>query len=67
MKGIMNIFFILYIAVSLFILLWAVLFPLFMGMKDFPTWTGYIAYPLSVIIFISQKNVLQYFHNKDII
>lgn len=63
----MNILFILYSFASLMILGWAILFPFGIGMKDFPSWTGWITYPLALIIMASQKKVLHYFNQKNIL
>lgn len=62
-----NILFILYLFASLMTLGWAILFPFGIGMKDFPTWTGWITYSLTLIIMASQRKVLQYFSQKNVL
>lgn len=55
-----------YIIGSMFILCMAILFPVGYGMKDFPNWTGFIIYPLSLLIMASQEEVLNYFDTKTL-
>ena len=62
-----NILFILYSFASMMILGWAILFPFGIGMKDFPIWTGWFTYPMALIIMASQRKVLQYFTQKNVL
>lgn len=55
--------FIVYSIVSVFIMGWAILYPLMIGVKDFPTWSVWIVYPLTILIMASQKKVLDWFFN----
>lgn len=66
-KFFINCLFLLYMFSSMMILGWAMIFPFGIGMKDFPTWTGWIAYPLTLIICASQSQIFKFFDKKDVL
>lgn len=51
----------LYTMSSVSILCFAIIYPLALGSKDFPSWSGYIVYPLAFIICVTQKECMSYF------
>lgn len=55
---------IIYLAFSLFILMYAMLFPFSIGMKDNPDWIGWILYPLAIVVMATQNKAINYFENK---
>lgn len=64
-----NILFLLYSIASMLILGWAMLFPFGIGMKGFDevSWTGWITYPLALIIGASQGQVFNYFNKHNVL
>lgn len=46
---------------SLFLLAWMFLFPLAASDPDFPAWTGWISYPLGILVIATQSAVMEWF------
>ncbi len=59
-----NIVLILYVCISCFILGIAMLFPFLARYENFPIWTAWIIYPVTILIMSSQNKMTLYFINK---
>jgi len=60
-KWILEILFFAYGGISLFILLWTTFFPFIAALEPAWRWTGWIAIPLTAVIAITQREVIQFF------
>lgn len=68
MKKIMlNMLFLSYSAVAMFIMGAAIFFPFAAQYDDFPKWTGWLIYPLALFIATSEGKVYGFFKKEDVI
>jgi len=51
---------------SLFILMYAIVFPFCYGIKGNPDWIVWFLYPITIVICASQRECIAYFESKDV-
>ena len=67
MKYIKQLLVVSYLIIGVIILILAIVYPLIIGMDDnFPVWSAWLIYPLSVVVIASQSFVLKNFKKNTI-